>query len=362
MSPISIDIRVALSACTVNARFDAPPGAITSLFGPSGAGKTTVLRAIAGLERRARGTIRVNGETWLDSDAGVDLPPHRRGAGYVFQEASLFPHLNVRENLHYARRRARPGIQTITFESAVDRLGLGGLLERDTATLSGGERQRVAMARALLSNPRLLLLDEPLASLDEASRSEVLPCIEGLQSSAGLPILYVSHNLREVARLSRAIVEIRDGVVVAVGPASAVLRHIARSPDCEDDPVAILDGTIIAHDSHYHLSTIQTGFGQFQLPAGDTRAGESRRLQIAARDVSLGRHFDRECSILNQFEAEIATISGRGPGQVLVEMTPPERPDGPVLMALVTSRSCEALALAQGTRVFARIKGVQVME
>lgn len=361
MNGIAIDITVPLDGLDVSARFDVSGAPIISIFGPSGAGKTTILRAIAGLERRARGTIRFDGEAWLDTTAGVHRPIHLRRVGYVFQEASLFPHLDVRANLHYALNRVRAGERRIAFDDAVECLGVGALLSRAVTDLSGGERQRVAMARALLSSPKLLLMDEPLASLDEPGRANLLPYIERLHAELSIPILYVSHNLREVARLAHTIVELRDGRVVATGPTAALLEGMTISPDGEA-PFALLDISIIHHDSHYHLSEAQSPYGPIWIPTARDDTGASRRIQIAARDVSLGLHHDAESSILNQLEVEVAGIEEFGPAQVLLRLVPPDFHEGPLLLALITRKSCDTLGLAPGMKLFARVKGVQLVE
>lgn len=360
MSDISVDITVPLGGFDVAARFNAAGPRIVSLFGPSGAGKTTILRAIAGLERRARGTIRMGGDTWLDTSAGVHVPTHQRRVGYVFQEASLFPHLDVRGNLNYAFNRVKSGQRPIAFDEAVECLGLGALLARAVEDLSGGERQRVAMARALLSSPRLLLMDEPLASLDEGSRAAVLPYIERIHAELSIPMLYVSHNLREVARLAHTIVELRGGRVIATGPTAEMIDGMTLSPE-GDAPFCLLDVGIVRHDPHYHLSEGSSAFGAIWIPAVHNDTGATRRIQIAARDVSLGRHRDDESSILNQLEAEVAGIEEFGPSQVLVRLVPPDA-KGPSLHALITRKSCDALKLAPGMKLFARVKGVQLVE
>lgn len=361
MSGIAIDITVPLDGFDVAARFEVSGPCIVSLFGPSGAGKTTVLRAIAGLEGRARGSIRMGGDTWLDTSAGVRVPTHLRRVGYVFQEASLFPHLDVRGNLNYAFRRVKVGERRIAFDEAVACLGVGALLSRPVTDLSGGERQRVAMARALLSSPKLLLMDEPLASLDEAGRAAVLPYIGHLHTKLSIPILYVSHNLREVARLAHTIVALRGGEVISIGPAAKLLEGMGTSPGGEA-PFALLDVSITRHDNHYHLSEGKSAFGPIWIPAPRDDSGTSRRIQIAARDVSLGLHHDGESSILNQLEAKVAGIEEFGPAQVLVRLVPPGASKGPMLPALITRKSCDALGIAPGMKLFARIKGVQLVE
>ncbi|MBX3177157.1 MAG: molybdenum ABC transporter ATP-binding protein [Candidatus Hydrogenedentes bacterium] len=358
MSGLTVDINLELPGFKLAARFDVPEVRVIGVFGPSGSGKTTLLRAVAGLERRARGHIRMRGETWLDSRAGVCVPAHKRRAGYVFQEPSLFPHLDVRGNLEYGLRRVPPGARQVAFDDAVDCLGIAALLSRSTAALSGGERQRVAMARAILTSPRLLLMDEPVASLDESSRAAVLPYVARLHDALGVPVMYVSHNVRELARLAHTVVRVEAGHATDAGATGPFLERLAHRPEEGGDAMALLEVTQVRHDAGYHLSEGQSPFGPLWMP------GASRgtvRVQIRARDVSIGLHHDPESSVLNQWPAEVREIQAAGPGQMLVHLGPPGDPRGPGLVALITAKSRDALALAPGKLVYARVKGVQTV-
>lgn len=359
MSGLAVELTHTLGAFALDAAFEAPARGVTALFGPSGSGKTTVLRCIAGLTRARSGSVRFNGAVWQDAD-GRFTPPQRRRIGYVFQEASLFPHLSVRSNLLYGERRCPAAERRITFEQAVGWLGAGPLLDRHPAALSGGERQRVAIARALLASPRLLLLDEPLSSLDEASRQAILPYLEHLHEVLDIPMVYVTHSLREVARLADRIVCLRGGRVVDAGPAEAVFAHLASAPGEEGDWVTTLDVTVATQDAAYALTEVHSAYGPLWTTRIDAALGAHVRLQIRARDVSLAHRADRDSSILNQFPARVVALAEAGLGQVRVRLTPPDGAFAPELSALITRMAADRLSLAVGQTLVARVKGVSV--
>ncbi|MBN8632826.1 MAG: molybdenum ABC transporter ATP-binding protein [Rhodobacterales bacterium] len=324
------------------------PGGLTCLFGRSGSGKTSIVNAVAGLLRPAKAQIL------LDGVALHDLPPHRRDVGYVFQDARLFPHLTVAENLAYGprvRRREAEG-----FDRIVSLLGIGGLLDRRPGTLSGGERQRVAIGRALLARPRLLLMDEPLAALDEARKAEILPYVEALRDEIGLPILYVSHSLPEVARLATSIVVIEAGRVVAFGPTAAILSDPETAPLMGlRDAGAVLTARIEAQEPD-GLTRLTTVAGPLWLPLVRGEAGRELRIRIAAQDVILSRTRPEGLSALNILAGRVAALhEGHGPG-VLVRLDM----GGEFLLARITRRSAQALALAPGDPVHAVVKSVAV--
>jgi molybdate transport system ATP-binding protein len=329
--------------------FDAPPG-LTCLFGRSGSGKTTIINAVAGLLRADRARILLNGE------ALHDLPPHRRRVGYVFQDARLFPHLTVAQNLGYGARvrRLPPGDQSRIIEL----LGIGALLPRRPAALSGGEKSRVAIGRALLSDPRLLLMDEPLAALDEARRAEILPHIERLRDDLRLPILYVSHSLPEVARLATTIAVIEAGQLAAFGPAADILSDPATAPLLGlRDAGAILTARIAAQEED-GLTRLDTRAGPIWLPRLDAALGQAVRIRIAAQDVILARTRPEGLSALNILPATVtALLDGQGPGTLV-------RLDlgGEHLLARVTRRSARQLELAPGVAVHAVLKSVSVAQ
>lgn len=326
------------------------PGGLTCLFGRSGSGKTSIVNAVAGLLRPDQARIV------LDGVALDDLPPHRREVGYVFQDARLFPHLTVAQNLTYG-----PRVRGRTVEGlarVVELLGIGALLARRPAALSGGEKQRVAIGRTLLSQPRLLLMDEPLAALDEARKAEILPYIEALRDETGLPILYVSHAVPEVARLATTIAVIEAGRVQALGPAADILSDPATAQLMGlRDAGAVLTARIAAQEED-GLTRLDTAGGPLWLPRIAGAAGRSLRVRIIAQDVILSRERPVGLSALNILPARVVALhDGQGPG-VLVRLEVGEEH----ILARVTRRSAQALALAPGVTVHAVLKSVAVAQ
>ena len=355
-----IDARLRLERpdFTLDVDLQLPGSGVTALFGPSGCGKTSCLRALAGLER-AQGSVRVNGDLWQDDAGGHWLPTHRRRLGYVFQEASLFAHLNVRRNMEYGLRRLPSASRQVPLDHAVELLGLGALLQRQPHTLSGGERQRVAIARALATSPRVLLMDEPLAALDAARKSEVLPYLERLQRELAIPILYVTHSSDEVARLATHLVLLQGGRVTAQGPTAELMARLDLPLAHQDAAAALVQGRVLAYDAADALLTVGIAGGQIQLATGTARAvGEPVRLRVPARDVSLARTRAPDSSILNLLPARITELTDDGPGQMLVALDVA----GTRLLARITRRSCQALALAVGDAVYAQVKGVALVD
>jgi molybdate transport system ATP-binding protein len=343
----------------LDAGFVAPARGFTALFGHSGSGKTTLLRCIAGLERGPRGYFALDGEVWQDGERFV--PPHRRPVGYVFQEASLFPHLSVRQNLEYGWRRIPPAARKVQRDEAVELLGIGGLLDRGPAHLSGGERQRVAIARALLTSPRLLLMDEPLSALDERSKAEILPFLERLHAELALPVVYVSHSLKEVTRLADHMVWMEAGRVRAVGPLAEVLARQDIGVEWEGDAGEVIEATVVGHDDRYHLTELHSGWGRLRVRRIERAPGTPVRVRLPARDISLGLTGDEQSSILNVWPAVVERVAEAGSGQVLVTLQPAA--GGPLpLVARITQLSCERLGLAPGVGVYARIKSVGLLD
>lgn len=353
---LRVSLQHRLGDFALEAAFDAPAG-VTALFGRSGSGKTTVVNAVAGLLRPDHGRVEVAGDVLLDTDRRLSVPVHRRRIGYVFQEGRLFPHLTVRQNLAFgqwfAGRRDPAG-----FARVVDLLGIGPLLARRPATLSGGERSRVAIGRALLCDPRLLLMDEPLAALDEARKQEILPYLERLRDEAGLPILYVSHSVAEVARLATTLVVMEAGRVTRVGPAAAVLSDPAAVPALGlREAGAILPATVAAHEGD-GLTRLQTAGGPVWLPQVAAPLGAPLRVRVAAQDVMLARQRPEAISALNILSGQVAGIRiGEGPG-ALVQV----RMGDDLILARVTQRSVHALGLAEGDAVFAIVKSLAVAQ
>jgi molybdate transport system ATP-binding protein len=299
---------------------------------------------------------RIQGEIWQDTRRF--LPPHRRSIGYVFQEASLFPHLSVRENLAFGWKLVAPARRHIHFDDAVHLLGIGPLLRRASARLSGGERQRVAIARALLTSPRLLLMDEPLSALDHASKEAILPYLERVFDELGLPVLYVSHNPDEVARMADHMVLLTAGRVTAEGPASELMTRLDLPPARFDNATAFLDGQIAAHDDSYHLTHIDIDGNRIIVPRAIMDVGKRARVQIHARDVSLSLAAHHDTSILNIVPARILETRDLDPAQLLVRLG---LEGGQALLARITRRSGLGLGLHEGMHLYAQIKSVALV-
>ncbi|MCP8937493.1 molybdenum ABC transporter ATP-binding protein [Alsobacter sp. SYSU M60028] len=338
--------------------FSAPGSGVTALFGPSGCGKTTVLRAIAGLHRFERGRIVVGPHAW--QDAPRFTPPHRRPVGYVFQEASLFPHLTVRGNLSFGFERARKaGAATaIAFDDVVDLLGLQALLERSPAALSGGERQRVAIGRALLSQPALLLMDEPLSALDRLAKDEILPFLERLHATMALPILYVTHDLAEVERLADHLVLMEQGRAVASGPLAAIQSDPALPLVARRDAAVSLEAMTAGYDEQYGLLWLDVKGGRFSVPSTPAPPGQAQRITVHAADVSLALRRPDASTISNVLPSRIVEARPLNRQELVVLLGLGEDGEGDRLLARVTRRSWDLLALATGQQVFAQVKSV----
>ncbi|MWB76784.1 molybdenum ABC transporter ATP-binding protein [Pseudooceanicola sp. 216_PA32_1] len=352
---LSVAIRHSFGNVTVDAAFDAPEG-VTALFGRSGAGKTTVANAVAGLLRPQSGRIVLQGRVLLDSGRGVNLPPHHRRIGYVFQEGRLFPHLSVRGNLAYPGRFAGRRPPAAEFDRVVGMLGIGDLLDRQPQRLSGGEKQRVAIGRALLSAPEALLMDEPLAALDAARKEEILPYLEALRDEARIPILYVSHAMDEVARLATTLVLMSGGRVLRAGPAAELLADPELAPMIGlRDAGALLSGRLTRHHPD-GLSEVAVSGGPLFLPHVAADPGTALRIRIEAQDIILSRNRPEGLSALNILPATVTAVhSGEGPG-VMIQL----RTGDEMLLARLTRRSAEALALVPGTPCHAVVKSVAV--
>ena len=354
---LEVDISHRQGAFHLQASFRSE-GRLTALFGRSGSGKTTLVNAIAGLVRPQRGRIAVDGVVLLDTEAGVFVPKHRRQIGYVFQEGRLFPHLSVRQNLQFGRWFAgrRDSMPASGFDAVVDLLGIRDLLKRRPGGLSGGEKQRVAIGRALLAQPRLLLMDEPLASLDEARKAEILPYIERLRDEAGVPIVYVSHAVREVARLATTIVVLEEGRVASSGPLHDVMggRLALTSITSDRESCTILEGRIAEHDERFGLTHVETPAGTLHVPrlAGDV--GATVRVLVMARDVMLSVNRRDGISALNVLPGTVdEVVAGEG---AWVDMR--LRCGEADLLVRLTRKSVEELALQPGRSAFALVKSM----
>ncbi len=333
-----------------------PGRGITALFGHSGSGKTSCLRAMAGLERAPDGFFSVGDEVWQDEQSRIFVPTHRRALGYVFQEASLFPHLTVQGNMEFGQMRAASE-QRYDLATIADLLGISSLLNRRPDSLSGGERQRVAIARALLAAPRLLLMDEPLAALDLKRKLEILPYLERLHDELSIPLIYVSHAPDEVARLADHLVLLEDGKVVASGPLSETLARADLPPAFADDAGVVLETTLSAHEAD-NLSQLDFADGSLHVGRRHETPGSRLRCRIHARDVSLALERPRASSIVNILPATVTAVAATDtPGHVLVQMRIGSTP----LLARITERSRRELGITPGQPVWAQIKGVALL-
>lgn len=331
-----------------------PARGVTALFGHSGSGKTTVLRAMAGLETAPGGYFSVDGEVW--QDGATFLPTHRRPLGYVFQEASLFPHLSVRANLEFGLKRIAPDARRFAPEPVAELLGIAALLDRKPDSLSGGERQRAAIARALLSSPRLLLMDEPLAALDLKRKREILPYLERLHDELSIPIIYVSHAPDEVARLADHLVLMDAGKAVASGPLSEVLARLDLPGAFADDAGVVLETRVAAHEED-ELTRLAFAGGSILVSRHHEAVGEKLRCRIHARDVSLSLE-PGASSILNRLPARVVGLADtETPGHVLVRLDVAGVP----LLARITRRSARLLDIVPGRDVVAQIKAVALV-
>ncbi|SNB78281.1 molybdate transport system ATP-binding protein [Arboricoccus pini] len=354
MSALEVNLDHTQGAFTLEVSFAAPDG-VTALFGPSGSGKTTLVSLIAGLRQPRHGRIVVGEAVLLDTAKRFHLPPHRRRIGYVFQDARLFPHMTVRQNLHYGRDLA-PADAVHQDESAIiELLGIGHLLDRRPAALSGGETQRVAIGRALLSAPRLLLMDEPLASLDQPRRLEILPYLERLCREARLPIVYVTHDVDEVVRLADTLVLLNQGRVLSCAPVETVLGDPALQRLTGRHEVSALLRASVQGPPEDGVQRLAHPAGMMHLPvANGLRVGASERLHVKARDVALATGSVRGLSIRNRLTCRIVRIEPQAGVDVLIELDAA----GQRLASLITKEALVDLALAPGQQVVALIKAM----
>lgn len=330
---------------------------IIALFGRSGAGKTSFINLLAGLSRPDEGRIALNGTALFDSTAGIDLPPERRQLGYVFQEGRLFPHLSVRRNLLYGARRARHDGPGPDFDQVVALLGLDGLTERRPHDLSGGEKQRVALGRALLAKPRLLLMDEPLASLDQPRKEDILPFVERLRDELAVPIVYVSHSMQEIVRLADTLVLMSDGRIIESGAIEALTSRLDLRPlTGRYEAGSVFEVTVEEHDETYGLTALAFSGGRLLVPRLELAQGARLRVRIRARDVALALQPPEKTSFLNVFSGSVREIGAEeGPlVDVLVGIGEAS------LWARITERSRQELALAPGMAVHALVKAVAI--
>ncbi len=355
---VSVDVTHRLGSFALDARFESA-GRLTALFGPSGSGKTSLINIIAGLVRPQKGRVAVDGRVLVDTEQGIFLPRHRRRIGMVFQDARLFPHMSVAHNLRYGRWFTPPGERYVEMRAVVDLLGISHLLDRRPSHLSGGEKQRVAIGRALLASPKLLLMDEPLAALDDARKAEIMPYIERLHDEAGIPIVYVSHSVAEVARLASDVAVLAAGKVAAFGPTAEIMQRLDLLQAGErGEGGAVLDALVVRHDEHFGMTILSCAAGDIHVPRLDLGVGVPVRLRIRARDVMVATERPRGLSALNVLAGKIVAIEeGEGPAvSVRIDC------NGAAVLARITRQSRQALGLRPGLDVFAVVKTVSFGE
>lgn len=356
MNRIQLSLRRAQFSLQLDVQL--PDQGITVILGSSGAGKTSLLRCVAGLDRADQARIEMGGVLWQDDQQGVFVPTWQRALGYVFQEASLLPHLTVKQNLTYGLKRIGSRTPMHSLAQAIELLGIGHLLERSPAGLSGGERQRVALARALASQPRILLLDEPMASLDAARRQEILPWLEKMRDELHLPMLYVTHAANEAARLGAHMLVLEHGRVQAQGTVYEVFANIDQALGAGEDMGALLQGTLVERHADWHLCRIAFDGGELWLRDSGLAVGQSVRMRLLARDVSVATVAPQHTSIQNLLSAVIEAVADDDhPSQVLVRL----RVGPSAVLSRITQRAWAQLGLQVGQQVFLQVKTVALV-
>jgi molybdate transport system ATP-binding protein len=351
---LAVDVAHRFGSFLLEARF-VSDGRLTAFFGRSGSGKTSLINIIAGVVRPDRGRIILDDTTLVDTDRGVFVPKYRRRVGYVFQDGRLFPHLTVRQNLLFGRWFTPPRERHVTLDQVLDLLDIGPLLDRRPGGLSGGEKQRVAIGRALLTSPRLLLMDEPLASLDDSRKDEILPFVERLRDEARVPIVYVSHSLPEVARLATTVVVFQDGRIMATGSPTDVLgRADVLAPYVLSEAGVLIEATVCGHDRAFGLTALQSRAGLFQAPQLDLPIGTPVRIRVRARDVMIATARPDGLSALNVLSGVVRALDATADGLVEVGLDC----GGVRLAARLTRKSIATLRLEPGREVYAVIKSV----
>jgi len=357
---IDARLKITYSGFSLDVDLHLPGRGVTALFGHSGSGKTTCLRCIAGLERAEHGFIQINDEVWQDSQNGVFVPPHKRALGYVFQEASLFPHLSVLANLQFGLKRIPKAQRRVDMAQATELLGIGHLLARHPQHLSGGERQRIGIARALLTSPKLLLMDEPLAALDSQRKSEILPYLQRLHDELDIPVLYVSHAQDEVARLADHLVLLSEGKALASGPIGETLARLDLPMAMGDDAGVVIEGQVSAYDGEYQLLTLQLPATNLSIRVTHEpmAVGQPLRCKVQARDISLTLQSNEVSSILNRLPVTvISEQTADNTAHVLIRLDA----GGTPLLARITRFSRDQLGVHPGQRLWAQIKAVAVL-
>ncbi|MDP3332677.1 MAG: molybdenum ABC transporter ATP-binding protein [Methylococcaceae bacterium] len=355
--PITARFQLDYGSFQLDVDLNLPGAGVTVLFGHSGSGKTTLLRCIAGLQQAQQGFLKINGNVWQDTEHQVFLPTHKRSLGYVFQEANLFPHLTVAGNLQFGLKRIAKSSDAADLRHIVELLGIDHLLERMPDRLSGGERQRVAIARAVALNPEVLLMDEPLASLDFKRKQEILPFLSRLHQQLNIPVLYVTHSQQEVAQLADHLVILAEGRAQASGSLVETLSRLDVPLAQDREAATVWQVTIVEHEADYHLTRVEFDGGSLSLTAIDAPIGTPLRVQIYARDVSIALEAPAATSILNVLPATITGIADDHGGQTVVRLQVGNQP----LLAHITRKSAMLLGLQLDMPVYVQIKGTSIL-
>lgn len=358
-STVALQLRLQRADFALDVKLQLPSQGITALWGPSGCGKTSLLRCVAGLERPHAGYVNIAGAIWQDDAHGVFFPAWKRSVGYVFQEHSLLPHLDAQANMRLGLRHRLATEDAALVESLIQVLDIGHLLKRRVHELSGGERQRIAVARALLMQPRILLLDEPMSALDAERRQEFLPWLMSLREIIRVPVLYVTHSAEEVVKLADHLVVLRKGQAVADGPLESVLSSVAPSVVLGEDAGALLSGTVVHMDTPWHLAKVQFDGGTLWVRNRGLRVGQHLRMRILARDVSVSLHQSADTSIQNLLPCTLLNVaSAEHPSQAMLQL----QCGASVVLARITARAVSQLALEPGMHLWAQIKSVAVLD
>ncbi|MBF0453715.1 MAG: molybdenum ABC transporter ATP-binding protein [Magnetococcales bacterium] len=340
----------------LDSQLSADLSGVTGLFGPSGSGKTTLLRCLSGLERAERGVVCFGDQIWQDESKGIFLPPHQRPVGVVFQESRLFDHLTIKENLQFGHQRAKKAQSRVCWDEVIDILELAPLLTRHPQRLSGGEQQRVAIGRTLLTGPQLLIMDEPLASMDHTGKKKILGFIHRVQTHLKLPILHVSHDMGEILQLADYLALMEKGRILATGPIHEMITRLDLPLAHRGDASTLLAAQVTEQELAYHLSHLTFGKPSQQLfiPNTSLSLGEQVRVRIFARDVSLTLEQPKQTSILNHFPAKVVEIMPENPAQSMVKLSV----SGSPILSRITKKSLESLGIVEGLSVIAQVKSI----
>jgi molybdate transport system ATP-binding protein len=356
MNELTVKLKHQLGDFKLDVDFKVKTEGVTVLFGHSGCGKTSILRAIAGLLKTHHGIVKLNNQVWQQAD--YFLAVHKRPMAYVFQEASLFSHMSVKKNLQFGWQQVEKNQHRLNFSEVVELLNIGSLLKRATHSLSGGERQRIAIARALLTSPQLLLMDEPLSALDYAAKQAILPYLENLHDELGIPSIYVTHDPNEAALLADQMILLDKGRVVAQGSAAKLLTRLDLPMASFDTAASILQGEISAHDHTFHLSWVSMHGGRLAISREDIAVGKHARVKIQARDVSLSLKYHSDTSIINILPAKVIDTHDINESQLIVRL---ELSDGQTMLSRITRRSAMILDLKEGLNLYAQVKSVALL-